>query len=104
MLFCILGWRVAGLCVPSELVIAIVAGVIIGRLKLERHVEDFVWQIKAQGTADLGKPTWTQRFDMAWQSTRQIVGKVWLYVVIGIAAGAGIHGYVPESALVEVMG
>jgi len=104
MLFGMFGWKVAGLYVISGLVIAIVAGVVIGRLKLERYVEDFVWQIKVQGSADLGKPTWTQRFDMAWQSTRQIVGKVWLYVVIGIAVGAGIHGYVPESALVEIMG
>ena len=104
MLFGLFGWKVAGLYVLSGLVIAILAGVVIGRLKLERYVEDFVWQIKAQGTADLGKPTWSQRFETAWQSTRQIVGKVWLYVVVGIAVGAGIHGYVPESALVEIMG
>lgn len=104
MLFGLFGWKVAGLYVVSGLAIAILAGVAIGRLKLERYVEDFVWQIKAQGTADLGKPTWSQRFDTGWQSTRQIVGKVWLYVVVGIAVGAGIHGYVPESALVEIMG
>lgn len=104
MLFGLFGWKVAGLYVLSGLVIAILAGVVIGRLKLERYVEDFVWQIKAQGSADLGKPTWTQRFDTAWQATRQIVGKVWPYVIIGIAVGAGIHGYVPESALVEIMG
>ncbi|MEP7284837.1 MAG: permease [Chloroflexota bacterium] len=104
MLFGMFGWKVAGLYVLSGLVIAIIAGVIIGRLKLERYVEDFVWQMKAQGNPDLGKPTWTQRFDTAWQSTREIIGKVWLYVIIGIAVGAGIHGYVPESALVEIMG
>jgi len=104
MLFGLFGWKIAGLYVLSGLVIAVIAGVIIGRLKLERYVEDFVWKIKAQGTADLGKPTWTQRFGAAWQSTLQIVGKVWPYVVVGIAVGAGIHGYVPESALVEIMG
>jgi uncharacterized membrane protein YraQ (UPF0718 family) len=105
LLFGLFGWKVAGLYVLSGLVTAVLAGVVIGRLKLERFVEDFVWQIKSgHGTADLGKPTWTLRFDMAWQSTRQIVGKVWLYVVVGIAVGAGIHGYVPESALVEIMG
>jgi len=104
MLFGLFGWKIAGMYVLSGLFIAVVAGVIIGRLKLERYVEEFVWQIKAQKSADLGKPTWTQRFEMAWQSTREIVGKVWLYVVIGIAIGAGIHGYVPESALIEIMG
>ncbi len=104
LLFGLFGWKVAGLYVLSGLIIAILAGVIIGRLKLERYVEEFVWQIKAQGSADLGKPTWAQRFDRARQASREIVGKVWLYVVIGIAVGAGIHGYVPESALVEIMG
>ncbi len=104
MLFGMFGWKDAGLYVISGLAIAVVAGMVIGRLKLERYVEPFVWQIKGQRQIDLGKPGWTQRFDSAWQSTRDIVSKVWLFVVIGIAVGAGIHGYVPESALVEIMG
>jgi len=105
MLFGLFGWKVAGLYVLSGLIIAVLAGVVIGRLKLERYVEDFVWQIKAgPSMAELEKPTWGQRFERAWQSTREIVGKVWLYVVIGIGIGAGIHGYIPESALVEIMG
>lgn len=105
MLFGLFGWKVAGLYVLSGLIIAVLAGVVIGRLKLERYVEDFVWQIKTgPGMAELEKPTWGQRFEGAWQSTREIVGKVWLYVVIGIGIGAGIHGYIPESALVEIMG
>lgn len=105
MLFGLFGWKVAALYVLSGLMIAVLAGVVIGRLKLERYVADFVWQVKTGhgGVVD-GKPTWTQRFEMAWQSTRKIVSKVWLYVVLGIAVGAGIHGYVPESALVAIMG
>ena len=64
-----------------------------------------MWQIKAgQGAVALERPTWAQRIAQAWQSTREIVGKVWLYVVVGIAVGAGIHGYVPEDALVTIMG
>jgi uncharacterized protein len=105
MLFGLFGWKVAGLYLLSGITIAIVAGVIIGRLKLERYVEDFVWQIKVgKGGLLPDKPTWTQRFEIAWASTREIVGKVWLYVVVGIAIGAGIHGYVPESALASIMG
>jgi uncharacterized membrane protein YraQ (UPF0718 family) len=105
MLFGLFGWKVAGLYLVSGVTLAIVAGVIIGRLKLERYVEDFVWQIKAgKGGLLPDKPTWTQRFEIAWASTREIVGKVWLYVVVGIAIGAGIHGYVPESALASIMG
>lgn len=105
LLFGMFGWQVAGLYLVSGLTIAILAGIIIGRFKLERYVEDFVWQIKAgQGATALERPTWAQRIAQAWQSTREIVGKVWLYVVVGIAVGAGIHGYMPEDALVSIMG
>jgi len=105
MLFGLFGWKVAGLYMLSGIAIAIIAGIVIGRLKLENQVEDFVWQIKANQTQGLAyQPTWVERFSNAWQSTKEIVGKVWLYVIIGIAVGAGIHGYVPESALADIMG
>jgi uncharacterized membrane protein YraQ (UPF0718 family) len=105
MLFGMFGWQVAGLYLLAGLSIAIVAGVVIGRLKMERHVEEFVWQIKGGGGAVAEEhPTWARRFAGAWENTREIVGKVWLYVVIGIAVGAGIHGFVPEDALAGVMG
>jgi uncharacterized protein len=104
MLFGLFGWKVAGLYVISGLTIAVVAGMILGQLKLERYVEDFVWKMQASG-ASLGENlTWADRLQRAWESVKEIVGKVWLYVVIGIAVGAGIHGYVPESALVGIMG
>jgi uncharacterized membrane protein YraQ (UPF0718 family) len=104
MLFGLFGWRVAGLYIVSGLTIAIIAGAIIGGLNLERYVEDFVWKIQAAGGAEGEKLTWLDRIQRAWESVKEIVGKVWLYVVIGIAVGAGIHGYVPESALVGIMG
>lgn len=105
MLFGLFGWKVAGLYITSGLVIAILAGMVIGRLKMERYVEDFVWQIKSGvGVALDEKLTWNDRIQRAWDSVKEIVGKVWLYVVVGIAVGAGIHGYVPESALVGIMG
>ena len=105
MLFGLFGWEVAGLYMLSGITIAIAAGIIIGRMKLENQVEDFVWQIKANQAQGISyKPTWSERFSNAWQSTKEIVSKVWLYVIIGIAIGAIIHGYVPESALVGIMG
>jgi len=104
MLFGLFGWKVALLYVASGLVISIVAGIVIGRLNLERYVEDFVWQLQRNSAGFEEQFTWDRRIDSAIQSVREIVGKVWLYVVIGIAVGAGIHGYVPESALVEIMG
>ena len=106
MLFGLFGWRVAGLYMVTGLLVAIVSGVVIGRLKLERYVEDFVWQVKLgqQGAGVLYKPGWDDRLRDAARVTREIVGKVWLFVVIGIAIGAGIHGYVPEEFLADVMG
>ena len=104
LLFGLFGWKVAGLYIVSGLTVAILAGFMIGRLKMEKYVEDFVWQIKGgQGTFE-EKLTWADRVERAWQSVKEIVGKVWLYVVIGIAVGAGIHGYVPEDALASILG
>ncbi len=105
MLFGMFGWQIASLYLIAGMSVAILAGMIIGRLHLERYVEDFVWQIKGgDGATALTRLTWHQRFAMAWENTREIVGKVWLYVIIGIAVGAGIHGYVPEDALASVLG
>jgi uncharacterized membrane protein YraQ (UPF0718 family) len=104
LLYGMFGWRVAALYIASGLVIAIVAGIVIGRLKLERYVEDFVWQLQAGDGGIEEHLTWEDRFSRAWDSVKQIVGKVWPYVIVGIAVGAGIHGYVPEEALVNIMG
>ena len=105
MLFGLFGWQVAGLYVASGLAIAVIAGAVIGRLKLERYVEDFVWQVRGgAGDVFVEQLTWSDRIRRAWESVKEIVGKVWLYVVIGIAVGAGIHGYMPEAALAGIMG
>ena len=104
LLYGMFGWQVAALYIVSGLLIAIVAGFIIGKLKLERYVEDFVWQLQAGNGGLEEHLTWEDRFSRAWDSVRQIVGKVWPYVIVGIAVGAGIHGYVPEEALATIMG
>jgi len=104
MLFGLFGWKVAGLYIVSGLVLAIIAGIVIGRFNLERFVEDFVWKMQAAGGMVGEKLTWSDRIHRAGESVKEIVGKVWLYVVIGIAVGAVIHGYVPESALAGIMG
>lgn len=106
MLFGLFGWQVAGIYLVSGLTIAIFGGLLIGRLQPERYVEEFVWQTKVGKAAGLDsyQPTWDDRIRDAGRSTKEIVGKVWLYVVIGIAIGAGIHGYVPENFLASIMG
>ena len=104
LLYGMFGWQVAALYITSGLLIAIVAGFVIGKLRLERYVEDFVWQLQAGSGGVDETLTWEDRFSRAWDSVKQIVGKVWPYVVAGIAVGAGIHGYVPAEALADVMG
>lgn len=104
MLFGLFGLRVAGLYLATGLTIAVVGGLIIGRLQPERYVADFVWQIQSGAGVPEHRPTWNDRIREATRATREIVGRVWLYVVIGIAIGAGIHGYVPEDFLADVMG
>ena len=105
MLFGLFGWQIAGLYLASGMVIAVAAGLIIGRLRMERYVEDFVYQVKVGGSGlEAERLSWHERFTIALDSTRQIVGKVWPYVIIGIGIGAAIHGFVPEDALAGVMG
>jgi len=105
MLFGLFGWQVAGLYLVSGLTIAVVGGLIIGRLQPEKYVEEFVWQVKVGQAGEVTyKPTWDDRIRMAGRSTKEIVGKVWPFVILGIGIGAGIHGYVPEDLLAGVMG
>ena len=100
------GWQVALLYLLSGLSIGILSGIIIGRLKLERYVEDFVYEVKVQPNQSALDETLTfeDRVERAIQSTQAIVAKVWLFVIVGIGIGAFIHGYVPEDALIYLMG
>ena len=104
LLLGLFGWKVAALYILSGLAVAILAGFIIGRLNMEKYVADFVWEVHRNTNAIEEKLTWSDRIERAWTSVKEIVGKVWLYVVIGIAVGAGIHGYVPQDAMVSIMG
>lgn len=104
MLLGLFGFKVAAIYILSGLTIAIFAGWVMGKLKMEKYVEDFVWNIKRSGNNVEEQPTWDDRISQAVASVKEIVGKVWLYVIVGIAIGAGIHGYVPEAALVNIMG
>jgi uncharacterized membrane protein YraQ (UPF0718 family) len=105
MLFGMFGWRVALMYAAAGVGIAILAGAVIGALKLERYVEEFVWKIAVGAGVDESRGlTWTERIARGREAVREIVARVWLYIVIGIAVGAGIHGYVPENFLAEMLG
>ncbi|MDO9630296.1 MAG: permease, partial [Humidesulfovibrio sp.] len=105
LLYGLLGWKVAAIYMGTGLAVAMVSGFVIGKLNLERHVEEWVLEIRtAQGGEDLPELTWAGRVDAGLAAVRDIVGKVWPWVVAGIAVGAGIHGYVPEGFLAAIMG
>jgi hypothetical protein len=105
LLYGLLGWKVAALYLGTGLLIAIVAGWVIGRLKLESWTEDWVQEMRA-GEAIVFEQqlTWADRLEQGKEAVRDIVGKVWVYVVAGIAVGALIHGYVPEDFMAGIMG
>lgn len=107
MLLGLFGWKVAVLYLASGILIGVIAGLVLGRLKLERFVEPFVYEggaARSQPSMVSQKRTWIDRFSEAAHSTREIVSKVWLFVIIGIGIGAFIHGFVPEDALSGIMG
>jgi uncharacterized membrane protein YraQ (UPF0718 family) len=104
LLYGLFGWKVAALYLVTGLLIAMVAGWVIGRLRMERYIQDWVLEVR-MGEAAVGERLdWPARVSYAWQAVREIVGKVWLYVVVGIAVGAAIHGYVPENFMAGIMG
>ncbi len=105
LLFGLFGWKVAGLYTATGVAIAIVSGWTIGRLRLERSVEDWVFETRpSDGGPVEQRLGWADRVEAGWQAMKEIVGKVWPYVLVGIAVGAGIHGYVPENFMASIMG
>ena len=105
LLFGLFGWKTALLYASTGLLIAITAGYVIGKLKLERFVESWVYEIKANQVEFIEeKIRFTERIDTGIAAVKEIVAKVWIYIVIGIAVGAGIHGYVPENFMASLMG
>ena len=105
LLYGMFGWKVAAIYIGTGLAIAILAGWIIGKLKLEHWVEEWVYTTKLGETDDEEeKMTLQQRISMGYDAVKEIVGKVWLYVALGILVGAGAHGYVPEEFMASLMG
>ena len=106
LLFGLFGWQVAALYLGLGLAVAIVAGLVIGELGMERHLEDWVRAMQCSQSAQFApaRIAWPARIDAGVAHVRQIVGKVWPYVVAGIALGAAIHGYVPQDFMASIMG
>jgi len=95
------GWKIAALYIVSGLIIAILSGIIIGKLKVEDLVESFVFNNKIINSENGIKMEWKDRISYAKKYTADIIKKVWIYILIGIGLGAWIHGYVPADFLAK---
>ncbi|PKN38968.1 MAG: hypothetical protein CVU62_01855 [Deltaproteobacteria bacterium HGW-Deltaproteobacteria-2] len=105
LLFGLFGWKTALLYATTGLLIAIVSGWVIGKLKVERFVEEWVYEIKAGDLQmEEQKISFIDRIQAGYTAVVDIVSKVWIYIVAGIAVGAAVHGYVPENFMASIMG
>ncbi|MCM0083167.1 permease [Geomonas sp. Red32] len=103
MLWGLFGWKVASIYIGTGVLVAIFAGIVIGRLKMERYVQDFVWEVKV-GAAEVPEQTLKEKLSYARDYTVELLKKIWPYVIVGIGLGAFIHGYAPEDFLVRYAG
>lgn len=105
LLLGLFGWKTALLYVVTGLCIAIISGWIIGKLKMEKWIADWAKKLRSENHETFEeKLNFSQRIDYALNTVKDIVSKVWIYIMLGIAVGAGAHGYVPQDYLVSLMG
>ncbi len=94
------GWKVTLIYVISGIFVGVAGGLIIGALKMEKHVESYVYETHLE-EVEKAKMTFKDRLSYAWGEVRAIVKRVWIFLLIGIGIGAAIHGYVPEDFLIK---
>jgi len=106
LLLGLFGWKIAALYLGLGLAVAIIAGLVIGRLGMEKHLEGWVQKMVASGAVDYlaESMSLTERLAAGRAHVQEIVGRVWPWVLAGIALGAGIHGYVPQDLMARIMG
>ncbi len=105
LLIGLFGWKVALIYVLTGLSIAILAGFTLEKLNLTRFVADWVYKTHAkQQLEEEEKMTFNQRIEAGGEVVKEIVGKIWIYILLGIAVGAGAHGFVPDEYLAGALG
>jgi uncharacterized membrane protein YraQ (UPF0718 family) len=107
LLYGMFGFEVAALYIVFGLLLAIVAGFVLGQMRLERYIEPMILEAAAVAPLSTGReiqPTWSERVDLGLEEVKTIVGKVWPYLLVGIALGAAIHGWVPTNFFTHVAG
>lgn len=104
MLYGLFGWKIALIYIASGEIIAIVSGMIFGKMKLEKYVEGYVYEIKVNAELNLPDPTMKERLMDSWNFTRDLIKKICIYVIIGIGIGGVMHGWIPAGALAQYAG
>lgn len=103
MLWGLFGWKIALIYVGTGLLVAIVAGIVIGKLKMEKYVQDYVWEMQV-GHAEIVQLGFKEKLEYAREYTLELLKKIWPYVVVGVGVGAFIHGFVPQDFLARWAG
>jgi len=103
LLWGLFGWKIALIYIGTGLVVAIISGIVIGRLRMEKHVQDYVWEMQV-GNGEIVEKTFREKLAFAREYTLGLLKKIWPYVIIGIGVGAFIHGYVPQDFLARWAG
>lgn len=104
LLWGLFGWKITLIYIGTGLFIAILGGFIIGKLKLEKWVESYVYQMHAGQGQEIIKKTFRERIQYARMNTKDILKRIWLFIIIAIGIGGFIHGYVPENFLAQYAG
>ncbi|MGC2062461.1 MAG: permease [Thermodesulfovibrionales bacterium] len=104
LLWGLFGWKVTAIYIGTGLLVAILGGIIIGGLKLEKWVEEYIYQIRMGEGQEISRPTFSERLAGAKWNNVDILKKVWLYIIFAIGIGGFIHGYVPQDFLVKYAG
>ena len=104
LLWGLFGWKVTAIYIGTGLFVAFFGGLIIGKLKLEKWIEDYVFKIHVGQVQETTPPTFRERLEGARWNTVDIVKKIWLYIVVAIGIGGFIHGYVPQDFLTHYAG
>ncbi len=104
LLFGLFGWKVTAIYIGTGLLVAIFGGITIGKLRLEKWVEEYVYAFRNGHEYEIARQTFEERLQLARDNTTDILKRIWIYILVAIAIGGFIHGYVPEDFLVRYAG
>lgn len=103
LLLGLFGWKIALMYIGTGLVVSIISGIAIGKMGMERYVQDYVYQMKV-GSAEIARQSFGEKIQYAKDYTKVLLKRIWPYVLIGISVGGFIHGYVPSDFLLKYAG